>query len=679
LSLTVQPIAIEENQLSFSSASGNVISTTLLCSCHQFAMTGLPCKHLLHARRISNMPLYADGLCNKRWSRETYIIHCANRCDTSNPHQSVIRQQLSTQRETNVKSQHEKFRQAKQVTDTLATLCSEPGMEVFVQRIQVLENLMDSWKNGYECNLTQNRSAGSFDPPSGSGNAVSQHLVEPLVEPLQLRVMPDQQLHADVTEVMNNDDEIGLAQDIEVQSNVGWVLDSQGEPDDSLIRVEQEVQNENIVVRREHSQALIAKTVSIDAQENDMVATLQQQNCSTSQPSETNVTASCHDSTLTSQELTTTSDGINYTLNSEDIMLLSAGHTDSSDEDEEQFNKRILGQIVTMAGSESCSKSVTSCVLLPAPYSAYPSLGCSFENAANTEPTLSSPPILTSSHASIRSTPLITTTHTASAQASTSNQILNPVSFYASSTENPVTASVFMKEQSQISLACSVESTTISRPRLPSVLTVKQIVGTSFSSVRPRFSTMKPVPVNNLQSVATVSGPVSFATTTSKSSPPILFSSNSIGLHVSNSPSIPNTATAVRIMRPFFSGSVFTSNSIRVMRPFDSSSLFAPNSVRIVRSCIPNSVGAPDAALNSLRITRPSVSSSMCASTATFRVVRPSVCGSEIASRPVVPAMSSCASSSSTRNVTATDNSPARTRSHSGKLYRVMVGSLLMY
>jgi len=44
--------------------------------------------------------------------------------------------------------QHQKFRKAKYVMDQLPALVSEVGMEEFIKRIEVLEQLKDVWTRG---------------------------------------------------------------------------------------------------------------------------------------------------------------------------------------------------------------------------------------------------------------------------------------------------------------------------------------------------------------------------------------------------------------------------------------------------------------------------------------------------------------------------------------------------
>lgn len=46
-----------------------------------------------------------------------------------------------------------KYRKARHLTDSIASLCSEPGMTIFKERYQVLQQLYDSWRKGEEVKL----------------------------------------------------------------------------------------------------------------------------------------------------------------------------------------------------------------------------------------------------------------------------------------------------------------------------------------------------------------------------------------------------------------------------------------------------------------------------------------------------------------------------------------------
>ena len=322
LSLTIQPVV--EGEFCFTTSSGNVTATLSHCLCHQFIMMGLPCKHILYVRRTSKVPLYTASICNERWSRETYVTHCGNRSDMSYPHQSIVRQQQPLQAEANVKSQHEKFRQATQVTDTLATLCSEPGMQVYKKRITFLKQLRDYWSNGTDVQLTTNGPESS-NTDNATGNGSGDNVAQVLAELVTLQEESD-----DGVPIIQNDE---VRNEINITRNQG----EQAHNDDEQL-LHEVILTSNRPMRSESN--LIRGGYVVNG----------------------NIDKIC-EPILVEDHLI---------LNEDIVGSIQQSYTDSSDEEEEQFENRIFGHNDRRSTNLCMTEAVTKVetVLLPSPLSA---------------------------------------------------------------------------------------------------------------------------------------------------------------------------------------------------------------------------------------------------------------------------------------------------------------------
>jgi hypothetical protein len=151
LSLALSFASEDDEFAEYDSSSGLIRTSAISCSCCQFKMTGLPCKHILHYRKHLSFSLFADDTCNQRWYRINYREHCSVRYNPFiGPSSVTVAEQITEELITpsDAMSQHKKFKKAKQVTDILAALCSEPGMNVFTRRLQLLQYISEEWKQG---------------------------------------------------------------------------------------------------------------------------------------------------------------------------------------------------------------------------------------------------------------------------------------------------------------------------------------------------------------------------------------------------------------------------------------------------------------------------------------------------------------------------------------------------
>ena len=116
------------------------------CECIFRSSMRLPCRHIFALRKKLGISLFDSQCCAKRWTigyyRDTQRIFC-NTIDVSfidSPKQRKL-------------TQHEKFRKANMLTTELAAVISEASHTHFYRRLELLKDLIDSWKSGTEVAL----------------------------------------------------------------------------------------------------------------------------------------------------------------------------------------------------------------------------------------------------------------------------------------------------------------------------------------------------------------------------------------------------------------------------------------------------------------------------------------------------------------------------------------------
>ena len=142
LSLKVSPIdSSTPEEAVFASTSGLVKTTASQCTCWNFSAIQLVCKHILCYRRLHNLPTSVEDVCSTRWLKNGYLQHCNLKLAATGMSPSVqLSMDVVEQRTaSSVLSQAEKYRKAKGICSTLATLCSEPGMATYRERVDVLK------------------------------------------------------------------------------------------------------------------------------------------------------------------------------------------------------------------------------------------------------------------------------------------------------------------------------------------------------------------------------------------------------------------------------------------------------------------------------------------------------------------------------------------------------------
>ena len=123
------------------------------CTCLFRKSMKLPCRHMLALRITLQKPLYDPTLCETRWTSDYYNHH---QRIFANLH-SVAALNIShvPQKSTSVLSAQQKYRKAALITSELASITSESSGILFDRRIELLQDLISSWKKGKEICLME--------------------------------------------------------------------------------------------------------------------------------------------------------------------------------------------------------------------------------------------------------------------------------------------------------------------------------------------------------------------------------------------------------------------------------------------------------------------------------------------------------------------------------------------
>jgi zinc finger SWIM domain-containing protein 3 len=134
-------------------SSGLQSLSTLQCTCVFNCSMRLPCRHILALRSTLDLPLFDAELCDKRWSMEYYKSTQRMFVNRVRSPQVTLTASASKDHARRL-SQHEKFRKASLLTTELASVMSHASHIHFKRRMNLLQELIDYWKNGEEVSLT---------------------------------------------------------------------------------------------------------------------------------------------------------------------------------------------------------------------------------------------------------------------------------------------------------------------------------------------------------------------------------------------------------------------------------------------------------------------------------------------------------------------------------------------
>lgn len=155
------------------SKSGNIQVSPDKCQCAFFTSMHLPCKHIFGLRKQLKYPLYCNSLCDKRWTKDHYFT--SHRIFKSCEEEPLFHQvdelpedprhtiTVGTCKANRVLSQHDKYRKAFEVTQTLASLASEVSGNTFQARMATLKYILQSWQNGKEVHLDIDKERSTYN------------------------------------------------------------------------------------------------------------------------------------------------------------------------------------------------------------------------------------------------------------------------------------------------------------------------------------------------------------------------------------------------------------------------------------------------------------------------------------------------------------------------------------
>ena len=157
LMLKVNPVDQDNGEYTIETSKGYRTVTSNNCECIFYKSMLLPCRHIFALRKKLDLPLYDPSPCNKRWTfayyQSTHRIFSREIQATSD--QDPLLVTCASKGHCNKLSKHQKFRQASVITGQLASVASYASNVHFQRRIKLLEDLVDSWKDGKEVALTE--------------------------------------------------------------------------------------------------------------------------------------------------------------------------------------------------------------------------------------------------------------------------------------------------------------------------------------------------------------------------------------------------------------------------------------------------------------------------------------------------------------------------------------------
>jgi len=137
----------------FSAHRGDLQVTSNSCTCIFWSSMSLPCRHIFGLRRLLNVQLYEESLCNQRWTREFY--RQTQRLFSSTTAQPTISVAVSSTSIDRPLSHLMKHKNASLLTDKLASLVAEESGERYKRRIEMLQQLCNLWTEGKDATIVE--------------------------------------------------------------------------------------------------------------------------------------------------------------------------------------------------------------------------------------------------------------------------------------------------------------------------------------------------------------------------------------------------------------------------------------------------------------------------------------------------------------------------------------------
>lgn len=147
----VTSIQEEDGMYKVKTSEGMKTVSILKCGCIFQRSMKLPCRHIFALRKRLGLGLFDNQCCADRWTRAHYRATQRIFCDL--PATPSINLSFFDHPKKRKLTQHEKFRKANMLTTELAAVVSEASHNHFYQRLELLKDLIDSWKSGTEVAL----------------------------------------------------------------------------------------------------------------------------------------------------------------------------------------------------------------------------------------------------------------------------------------------------------------------------------------------------------------------------------------------------------------------------------------------------------------------------------------------------------------------------------------------
>ena len=155
------------NKYTVNSSEGSRVVSLHDCTCLFRKSIKLPCRHMLALRISLQKPLYDPTLCETRWTSDYYNHH--QRIFANLDSVAVHNISHIPQKSTSVLSTQQKYKKAALdlITTELASITSESSGILFDRRIELLQELISSWKEGKEISLMESDSGLQVNLVSG--------------------------------------------------------------------------------------------------------------------------------------------------------------------------------------------------------------------------------------------------------------------------------------------------------------------------------------------------------------------------------------------------------------------------------------------------------------------------------------------------------------------------------
>ena len=140
----------QEIQKKETSSTDRYQTTASDCQCLFFRGMRLPCRHIVQFRESIDEDVFVPDLVSPRWTHEyNSIVNVQNRS-------AEIRATVGTPiRERAVLTANQKYRKATTKLQRLASLMSEEGMPVFLERMEFIDQLISHWEQKQSCTLLE--------------------------------------------------------------------------------------------------------------------------------------------------------------------------------------------------------------------------------------------------------------------------------------------------------------------------------------------------------------------------------------------------------------------------------------------------------------------------------------------------------------------------------------------